>query len=128
MSNLSQNIVFIGKLLYTVPNSKKLINFNMSALARDFGVSQTTINKWIRNDKISKTALARIARAASNLLNMNITPQMLLDTDLSLLALPGKVQDVQSLYGIDQKIFELLDKYHELKPLILALLQQYDRK
>jgi hypothetical protein len=37
-SKLLINIAFIGKLLYTVPNSKKLINFNMSALARDFGV------------------------------------------------------------------------------------------
>ena len=127
-SNLSDNIVFIGKTLHTVPNSKKLINFNMSALARDFGVSQTTIYKWIHHNKISKTTLERIAKVISNLLNLNITSDMLLNEDLSALALPGKVSNHQEFYGIDKQIFELLEKFPEFKPLIMALLQQYDRK
>jgi transcriptional regulator with XRE-family HTH domain len=111
-----------------VPNSKKLINFNISALARDFGVSSSTLKDWINGDNISKTALHRIAKICSELLSINITPHMLLTEDLSVLTLPGKVRDTESLYGIDHKIFELLEKYQELKPLIMALLQQYDRK
>jgi len=86
----------------------------MSALARDFGVSQTTIYKWIHHNKISKTTLERIAKVISNLLNLNITSDMLLND--------------QEFYGIDKQIFELLEKFPEFKPLIMALLQQYDRK
>ena len=127
-SKLSYNITFIGNKLYAMPNPNKLIKFNMSALARDFGVKSTTIKDWINNKNISKTTLIRIAKISSNLLNLNITPQMMLNEDLATLAFPGKVSDQQALYGMDQRIFELLGKYPELKPLIMALLQQYDRK
>jgi len=107
-SKLSYNITFIGNKLYAMPNPNKLIKFNMSALARDFGVKSTTIKDWINNKNISKTTLIRIAKISSNLLNLNITPQMMLNEDLATLAFPGKVSDQQALYGMDQRIFELL--------------------
>ena len=125
-SKLSQNILFIGNKLYTLPESKKLIKFNMSALARDFGVTQTSINKWINTGKISKTTLNRISKITSELLNIEITPQMLLEQDLSQIFIPSKIKDVEILYGIDKQIFDLLNKHKNFKKAILTLLQQYD--
>lgn len=111
-----------------MPNPNKLINFNMSALARDFNVRSSTIKEWIDTGRISNTTLKRIAMITSNLLKYHITPEMLLNEDISQLTFPSKVKDTEALYGLDKQIFQMLDTYPELKPLVLALLQTYDRK
>lgn len=130
MSQFAKNIIFIGRLLYLRDYSNKLLNFNISNLARDLGVSSEAVKKWIDGGNISSTSLERIAPLISSLLNINISANDLLNNDIEKLYNDSNIiKDRADFYcNINNEIIKCLEKHPEMQTIVLDLLKTYENK
>jgi transcriptional regulator with XRE-family HTH domain len=136
---LINNIIFIGLRISPKYKDNKLKNFNQSELAKYLEVNPSNIGRWINFVvPVSNTNIKRIANKASNLFNIEITPDILLTKNLETyikektshkyLSSKNKPTIIRESYdqNLLDLIIELLKKYPDLQLNIYELLKQYE--